>query len=217
MCQNSEYETYFQQLHAYLQWQTGRIRYLEARIESIEKDLEQVKGQERIRIDKIEYNFDQLKVETLEGTLNVGISPSGLTGQSIEDMAVDGKTVLTNVSRSEAYERIQRQVENYLKQRVPEELARLKSQYQLELGEELENRLLGDLQNQISPRIELYMDAIVGPYPQSVSPEQEGQIKEAVIHDIQAGLDQYMLKRQQEEGASNEAEQPGSSHPASGK
>ena len=27
------------------------------------------------KIDRIEYKFDQLKIETLEGTLNIGLNP----------------------------------------------------------------------------------------------------------------------------------------------
>ena len=34
----------------------------------------------------MEYKFDQLKVETLEGTLNIGLNPSDL--QAIEDFSV---------------------------------------------------------------------------------------------------------------------------------
>ncbi|SDC77244.1 spore germination protein PC [Paenibacillus sp. UNCCL117] len=214
---NSEYETYFQQLHAYLKWQTDRIRYLETRLDRMEKELEQVKGQERIRIDKIEYNFDQLKVETLEGTLNVGISPSGLNGQDIEDMAVDGKTITTNTSRSEAFERIQRNVQTFLEQRLPDEMARLKAEYQLELEEDLGARVAGDLQGQTRQRIEYYMQAIAGPAPASVMPEQEKIITDAVINDIQAGLDQFMLKRQQEGGEMDASSQSGSDSAAGGK
>ena len=36
----------------------------------------------------MEYKFDQLKVETLEGTLNIGLNPSDLQG--IEDFSVPG-------------------------------------------------------------------------------------------------------------------------------
>lgn len=73
----AEYASYFQKLNDYLKWQTERIRYLESRIDGLEQELDKVKSQDRIRIDKIEYNFDQLKVEKLDGTLNVGIAPRG--------------------------------------------------------------------------------------------------------------------------------------------
>lgn len=76
---NSSYpESYFHQLNEYLRWQTERIRNLEGRIELIERELDSLKGQRGVTIERIEYKFDQLKVETLEGTLNVGLSPTGL-------------------------------------------------------------------------------------------------------------------------------------------
>ena len=37
-------------------------------------------------LNELEYKFDQLKVETLEGTLNIGLNPTDLQG--IEDFSV---------------------------------------------------------------------------------------------------------------------------------
>ena len=39
--------------------------------------------------NELEYKFDQLKVETLEGTLNIGLNPSDLQG--IEDFSIPSK------------------------------------------------------------------------------------------------------------------------------
>lgn len=98
---NSSYpESYFHQLNEYLRWQTERIRYLEGRIELIAHELELLKRQRGVTIEKIEYNFDQLKVETLEGTLNVGLSPAGLGDQSLDDATAGGRVIKTNTARS---------------------------------------------------------------------------------------------------------------------
>jgi len=35
-------------------------------------------------LEKIEYKFDQLKVETLEGTLSIGLSPTELAKHDVE-------------------------------------------------------------------------------------------------------------------------------------
>ncbi|MEK8129796.1 spore germination protein GerPC [Paenibacillus filicis] len=214
---NSNFETYFQQLHSYLKWQTDRIRYLESRLDRMEKELEQVKNQDRIHIDKIEYNFDQLKVETLEGTLNVGMSPAGLGGQSIDDLAVGGKTITTNTSRSEAFERIQKQVNSYLDQQLPGELTQLQEQYQLKKEEGLVQKIALDLQGQTGQRIEYYMETVAGPAPRSITPEQERVVADDVINDIRAGLDQYVLKLQQQGGGSDAAGQSGGDLSAGGK
>jgi spore germination protein PC len=80
---------YFRQLQAYLQWQTERIAELQRTVASLQSELAAVKEQKGVRIDKIEYSFDQLKVERLDGTLNIGITPGGLP--SIEEFTVNGQ------------------------------------------------------------------------------------------------------------------------------
>ena len=190
------YASYFQKLNEYIRWQTDRIRSLERRVDELAGELDKVKSQERIRIDKIEYNFDQLKVETLEGTLNVGIAPSGINPSNIEDMAVDGKTLHTNTAQSESFERIQKQVNEYLSEIVPVELTELESQYGLELGEDLRDFMIGDLQGQTGQRIEYYMQSVTGGNKAALlTPQQEADIIGKVSADIRAGVEQHLQKK----------------------
>ncbi|WP_052487711.1 spore germination protein GerPC [Gordoniibacillus kamchatkensis] len=81
---------YFRRLQAYLQWQTERITELQRTVASLQIELAALKEQKGVRIDRIEYSFDQLKVERLDGTLNIGITPGGL--KSIEEFAVNGQS-----------------------------------------------------------------------------------------------------------------------------
>lgn len=108
----SSWQQYFQQLHAYLKWQTDQIRTMNHKIESLQKEQEDIKQQKGVRIDRIEYSFDQLKVERLEGTLNIGVTSDGV--KSLEDFAantdrldgikgtngIEGKTVSKNGVRT---------------------------------------------------------------------------------------------------------------------
>ncbi|KIL47367.1 spore germination protein GerPC [Jeotgalibacillus campisalis] len=55
------------------------------RLVKIEQKLEErAPSPSSVHIEKIEYKFDQLKVETLEGTLSIGLSPSDLYKQDVE-------------------------------------------------------------------------------------------------------------------------------------
>jgi spore germination protein PC len=92
------WQQWAQQLSAYIEMQKQRIDKLEQYIDKLEqtvstlqKDLKSLKDEKRFHIDKIEYNFDQLKVEKLEGTLTIGISPSSL--DNIDDLSVNGASV----------------------------------------------------------------------------------------------------------------------------
>ena len=82
------WQQWAQQLSAYIEMQKQRIDKLEQTVTKLQTDLKALKDQKRIHIDKIEYNFDQLKVEKLDGTLTIGISPSSL--DHIEDFSVNG-------------------------------------------------------------------------------------------------------------------------------
>jgi spore germination protein PC len=82
------WQQWAQQLSAYIEMQKQRIDQLEQTVNKLQTELNALKDQKRFHIDKIEYNFDQLKVEKLEGTLTIGISPSSL--DNIEDFTVNG-------------------------------------------------------------------------------------------------------------------------------
>lgn len=85
------WQQWAQQLSAYIEMQKQRIDKLEETVTKLQSDLDAVKVQKRFHIDKIEYNFDQLKVEKLDGTLTIGISPSSL--DNVDDFTVNGASV----------------------------------------------------------------------------------------------------------------------------
>ncbi|MGF9715022.1 spore gernimation protein GerPC [Paenibacillus sp. JMULE4] len=203
---NSSYpESYFHQLNEYLRWQTERIRNLEGRIELIERELDSLKGQRGVTIERIEYKFDQLKVETLEGTLNVGLSPTGLGTQSLDDATAGGQAIGTNTARSESFARIQKQVYDYLRRSCPEELADLEAMYGVEFGQDFSDFVIGDLKGQAAQRIEYYLDSMVDPKQAVLTMEQEQIITDKVIGDIRLAMKQYVMKMNQEGGAANDS------------
>ncbi|MGG1517689.1 spore germination protein GerPC [Paenibacillus oryzisoli] len=67
---------------------TQTVSSLKQTVDKQQEDLKALKEEKRFHIDKIEYNFDQLKVEKLDGTLTIGISPGTL--DQIDDFAVNG-------------------------------------------------------------------------------------------------------------------------------
>ncbi|KEQ27298.1 spore germination protein GerPC [Paenibacillus tyrfis] len=198
-------ESYFQKLNDYLKWQTSRIRSLENKVESLSKELESLKKQRGVTIERIEYKFDQLKVEKLDGTLNVGLSPAGLGEQSVEDMEVGGETIRTNPAKSESFARIQQRVTDYLQQSCPAELVQLEGKYQVKLDEDTTESILGDLQGQIGQRIDYYLNYGLDPNTVVLTTEQEQSITDKVIRDIRLGLEQYFLKRKTGGEAQNDS------------
>lgn len=82
-----DYQYYIQQLLETMQRQEQRIQRLEETVAQLGNELEELKSKPSINVEKIEYKFDQLKVETLEGTLNIGLNPSDLQG--IDNMEIN--------------------------------------------------------------------------------------------------------------------------------
>ncbi|MFC3883674.1 spore germination protein GerPC [Bacillus songklensis] len=77
---------YVQQLAAYIQRQNDRIQNLEQSIAQLKNQVKELEEKPTTQIERIEYKFDQLKVETLEGTLNIGLNPT--VPESIEDFNI---------------------------------------------------------------------------------------------------------------------------------
>ncbi|WP_426447443.1 spore germination protein GerPC [Paenibacillus sp. S-38] len=188
-------ESYFRKLNEYLAWQTDRIRWLEKRVDSMAQEVEALKKQKGITIEKIEYNFDQLKVDRLEGTLNVGLSPQGLGPSALEDASAGGEPIRTNTAKSESFERIQSKVFNYLNESCPAELGELERQYGVEFGTDFHNVMIGDLQSQVGPRIDYYLKSAAAPDQPVLTAEQEKWVEDRVIDDVRRGMQMYFVNK----------------------
>src|SRR5690606_3295464 len=76
---------YIRSLYSYIEQQNQRISQLEKILMNIQSEINEMKNTPKTHIDRIEYKFDQLKVETLEGTLNIGVNP--VNGQETVNFA----------------------------------------------------------------------------------------------------------------------------------
>ena len=79
-----------------LRWQLQerQIAQLLLYLQDVENRLQQAENQPTYTIEKLEYNFDQLKVEQLDGTLNIGMTaPSEAQMQEFGQVSVPQKVV----------------------------------------------------------------------------------------------------------------------------
>lgn len=88
--------TAYHQLYAMLdhlqranQWQLEKINKLEQEMDVLKQQIQKLQSEPRNHIDKIEYHFDQLKVENLNGKLSIGVNPQD--AGAIDEMWVAGK------------------------------------------------------------------------------------------------------------------------------
>ncbi|MFB4167130.1 spore germination protein GerPC [Virgibacillus sp. JSM 102003] len=158
--------------------QDRKIRSLESRVEKFEQ-----KEPNHNNIEKVEYHFDQLKIENLDGTLHIGLSPNDL--KNIEDLSVPtGKTpfkqqLLTDLNR-------------YLKEDGTNLIQNLADQNNFSIDNTDPSILIEDMAKQLPERIAFYEEESKRS-KQELSDEQKKQfITEQIKNEIHHSLTTYM-------------------------
>lgn len=195
MYQNYEVCYYVQELGKIIEKQNEHIGELEKEIKGILKDIESLKKNKQFTIEKIEYNFDQLKVETLSGTLNIGITSGG--SGSIEELDVEGEVKEDfNFPKTKLHigilNNIVEQIENYLSTGATDEIDILEQKYNKTIETEKKDRIIDDIRRQTEKQINAYInqkkDLITPENTESV----ENDIIKKVIEDINKALDSFI-------------------------
>lgn len=181
---------YIQQLMWQLQQQMDKIEQLERVMNDMRTDLDELKNKSTTTIERIEYNFDLLKIEKLEGTLNIGLTPTD--GKSIDDLSVNGGTLSDgslNVYESTPFEtgtipEIEGHVVRYLNEEVPQQIDRLKRERQLVLGDQYTQIVLNDIRSQVPNRIKTYVDQ----YQKQEGRMNTDELKDTVINQMKRDI-----------------------------
>lgn len=148
---------YLQQLHAYVHQQDTRIKQCESLIQQLKNEVAALKKQPMV-IERIEYNIDQLKVETLEGTLNIGLNPLNESAD-IEEFEVANRKlhIQPNEYANPTIEQdIHEEVLIYLESEGQERIHELEQQYQVQLNDHYREMMVDDIRKQLQPRIPYY-------------------------------------------------------------
>lgn len=191
--------SFYEQMLAQLRWQAQKITEFDTELKQLKKQWCEVQTQRQIHVDKIEYKFDQLKIETLEGTLNIGISPTG--GKQIEEMLVEDKEIeLSDPEKYNNYQSVKDQIDHYLASGCIIDLKQLEVNHQIILGQVYREAIIKDIRNQVDKRIEVYLDNRADNH----NNESENEvIFEKVKRDIRVAIERH-LKSKKLGGSLNE-------------
>lgn len=186
-----DFYEYIHKLHRFVETQDMKLKQLEQLVRTLEEDINQLKSKPSIQVEKIEYKFDQLKVETLEGTLNIGLNPTDLQG--IEDFAVTGQQVgnqpLSPAAKFQCNMRIEEPILQSLESEVSSVIQKYESEKNIKVDDSYITFILGDIKRQLPSRIEYYLNQI--PNDQRVEEQMsvhENRIVELIKNDIQKGI-----------------------------
>ncbi|MRX52651.1 spore gernimation protein GerPC [Bacillus idriensis] len=191
-----------QHLYGIVQAQDEKIKKLESAVSAMMDEIEELKKRPSTTIEKIEYKFDQLKVETLEGTLNIGLNPT--VPDQIENFEVDQKGLQVNQGNStkreeEIFEAVQARLVAFLNEDCVKYIEQLAAQNNYELDDAHKEFIIDDIRKQIDSRIRFYLKQ--GTYDESVPVSaQIEDITSKVKQDVERSIT-YFIQALPQEGA----------------
>ncbi|MFF0825595.1 spore germination protein GerPC [Brevibacillus sp. NPDC003359] len=158
MYMDPEMMQYFQQLHDYIQLQNKEIEKMQQMLEQLQQDVNDLKEKQIPSVIKNEYKFDLLKVERLEGTLNIGLNPKG-NDAGIGDFSINQSMDIPNPHQSNAplFDRVQKEIYQYLETDAYRVLEKIETECNYPLDDNYRAFILDDIKKQIDQRIKYYL------------------------------------------------------------
>ncbi|GIN62905.1 germination protein PC [Robertmurraya siralis] len=158
---NREYYSYLEKLHRFVEAQDKRIVELEKKVKGLSDELKDVRAQPPVQVGTIEYKFDQLKVETLEGTLNIGLNPANPEG--IEDFEVQNKNISTSFPMKTKWKplrELEQKIEEYLDKDLNSLIKEYEEQLQINVDDSYIDFIKNDIKKQLPGRLDHYLAQI---------------------------------------------------------
>jgi spore germination protein PC len=146
------WQYFFQCVNETFQKQNQKIYELQKQINELKEQLNSI---QTTNIEKIEYHFDQLKIETLEGTLNIGLSPQGITAE--DEMAIPNLTNSPDPSKNALHQTLQQELHPFIYNELPLKIKEFASKYEKSFPPGYENMMLQDIYRQLPGRIQHYI------------------------------------------------------------
>lgn len=151
---------WYDQLAAAMRWQAEKLAELERGLRQLQEEfrseVQAIRERPPVHVEKIEYSFDQLKIESLEGTLHIGVSPPG--EKAIDDFLIqDRPIVLSDPETYAGMQDIKDELDRYLASDCWDELRQYEAEYRLILGQHYKDAMIRDLRSQVHDRVEHYV------------------------------------------------------------
>ncbi|MDX8364531.1 spore germination protein GerPC [Cytobacillus sp. IB215665] len=187
-----EFYQYMRQLHSFVESQNEKIKQMESTIDQLQNEVEELKNEKHTTIDKIEYKFDQLKVETLSGTLNIGLNPQDTN--AIEDFAVtqDQFQVPPIEQLPEGFsQQVFNDVHSFLDRNSVDLIKKIEKQQDFALDDSYRQFMIEDVKKQINPRINYYINKLT---PADIqNPAQAKRSMERIVSYVKKDIENSFL------------------------
>ncbi|NGP44518.1 hypothetical protein G4V62_05925 [Bacillaceae bacterium SIJ1] len=160
MVYSNQHPYHFQQLIQQMQRHEEQIRDMTSRIEQLEAKLTSMMSTPTMHVDRIEYKFDQLKIETLSGSLSIGISP-----QDIEEFSPPTSTPSEKEPANGGFSdtddplvvELQDMTRQWIMQEGPQLIEQMQHNHRMKPNHEMTEHMLKDVSTQLPARIGYYV------------------------------------------------------------
>ncbi|MFE4764078.1 spore germination protein GerPC [Bacillus mycoides] len=190
---NQDIYTYLHQLQQALQLQQQTILNLEEQVRLLQEELNELKSRPSSSIGKVEYKFDQLKVENLNGTLNIGLNPFSSKGQQIEDFQVDTETLKVNPeteTNPDFYQGILQEMHRYLDEEAYSRILHFEQEERTPLDEMYRQMMVDDIKKQMEHRLPYYLSQVQSYEGISSDPDY---LRDVIIQAMKQDIDKAFL------------------------
>ncbi|GGK07238.1 putative spore germination protein GerPC [Lentibacillus kapialis] len=172
---------YLYNLNQFIHEQDQKIHSLEKRLQHLENN---TNGHQNPPVEKIEYNFDQLKIENLNGTLHIGLSPEDLNG--IDDFSVP------DTGKSPFRRQLAADLNNYLKENGEQLIVDIAAEKHVARDNIDPHILIEDMAKQLPERITFYENEARQNHQELSESQLKDHISEQIKQEIHQSLSKYM-------------------------
>ncbi|WP_110929048.1 spore germination protein GerPC [Bacillus massiliglaciei] len=191
---NYDFYSYITQMQQYMEMQQQRIIKLEHELQRLSEEMENMKKRPPVHVDRIEYKFDQLKVESLDGTLNIGLNPSDL--DNIDEFAVNqqnGSQATPGPFLFPERERMIQEIADGIMSELDQMIHETEKQVRITIDPAYKDMIKGDVGRQLVQKIISYIDQTPPNERHLTQLDRIGEkVTERVKTDIQTALTQFI-------------------------
>lgn len=157
---------------SYIQQMMKQIEQQQQLIHKLQQQIDELSSNEKPQtvIERIEYHFDQLKIETLEGTLQIGLTPNGSELSELGDL----------YSQQAQQKPMLHSLQEYMTSEVPPWMDQYMRDHDISINNEHKEKVIADVKRQLPERVQLYKE------------QNPNADETALLHQIKTEIQQSM-------------------------
>ncbi|CAM4235065.1 spore germination protein GerPC [Paenibacillus tarimensis] len=201
----SAWYEYWHNMHHVILEQKARLQAMESRIASLEQRISELERKPFYTVERLEYHFDQLKIQQLEGTLNIGMTPPGTElSKNIDQLAVPDKPGVSDQQavppvheeEEEAFQEVLERVSFFIDSQALHDIEHLEQEQEITLDAHHRRLIVRDIKGQAATRARYYWSKLQedsnSDVPGTITRQQEAASR--TIRDLKQAIRLYLLK-----------------------